>query len=140
MLRDEIYHHQLAPHSALHALSSHAGSLAYLPDDLGRAADFQTIGNNGKPLHDRKPIYDSALKHFLKDNSYNDKETPRHNLRQFLYNTSVPHVTKFLYSATFPDAKWNTGHSIEQHQFLTTNSSREGYAGCLRALRESKPK
>ena len=64
MLRDE-YDHQLAPHLALNAFSSHAESLAYLPDDLGRAADFQTIGCNGKPLHDRKPFYDVSLKDFL---------------------------------------------------------------------------
>ena len=69
MLRDEVYH-QLAPHLALNALSSHAVSLAYLPDDFGRAADFQTIGNNGKPLHDRKPFYDPVLKDFLKDSLY----------------------------------------------------------------------
>lgn len=120
MLRDE-YDHQLAPHLALNALSSHAESLAYLPDDLGRAADFQTIGSNGKPLHDRKPFYDVSLKDFLRDNQYTLKETPRQNLRRMLSNSSVSHILKFLYSATFPDAKWNTGHSIEQHQFVTTN-------------------
>ena len=114
MLRDE-YDHQLAPHLALNALSSHAESLAYLPDDLGRAADFQTIGSNGKPLHDRKPFYDVSLKDFLRDNQYTLKETPRQNLRRMLSNSSVSHILKFLYSATFPDAKWNTGHSIDIH-------------------------
>ena len=50
-------------------------------DNSGRQRDF--VRPNGRALHSEKPLYDSLTQDQLKDQRYNQKKTPRANLRKF---------------------------------------------------------